>query len=127
MFWLWRRRAASPPARPEAAPGLGGSAKSRFRVGMVLPVDPAPFLLAKGLTKVVPPDESGMVSIEAIGLLRDGGVLLHRLYLPGGRAFFQLHLGPDGRPDECRYFTMLDEVNPADQQEWGFWLDPGEG
>jgi len=127
LFWLWRRRAASPLPRSGATPGLGGSAESRFRVGMVLPVDPAPFLLAKGLTKVAPPDESGMVSIETVGLLRDGDVLLHRLYLPGGKAFFQLHLGPDGQPDECRYFTVLDEVNPADPQEWGFWLDPGEG
>jgi hypothetical protein len=127
LFWLWRRRAPSPLPRPGATPGLGGSAESRFRVGMVLPVDPAPFLLAKGLTKVAPPDESGMVSIETVGLLRYGDVLLHRLYLPGGKAFFQLHLGPGGQPDECRYFTVLDEVNPADPQEWGFWLDPGEG
>src|SRR5207248_8961278 len=47
LFWLWRRRAAAPLARPGPTPGLGGSAESRFRVGMVLPVDPAPFLLAK--------------------------------------------------------------------------------
>ena len=53
-------------------------------------------------------------------MLRYGNVLLHRLYLPGGRAFFQLHLGADGRPDECRYFSGLDEVTPADPQEWGF-------
>ena len=53
--------------------------------------------------------------------------LLHRLYLPGGTAFFQLHLGADGRPDECRYFSLLDEVTPADRQEWGFWLDPRAG
>ena len=133
-----RRRAVlavAPPRRPSArwnscrqpTPGLAGSAESRFRVGMVLPVDPAPFLLAAGLTKIQPPDESGMVSIEAVGLLRYGNVLLHRLYLPGGRAFFQLHLGTDGRPDECRYFSVLDEVTPADPQEWGFWLDPREG
>ena len=128
LFWLWRRRAGlSARPRPAPTPGLAGSAESRFRVGMVLPVDPAPFLLAKGLTKIPPPDESGMVSIEAVGLLRYGDVLLHRLYLPGGRAFFQLHLGTDGRPDECRYFSVLDEVNPADPQEWGFWLDPREG
>jgi hypothetical protein len=126
LFWLWRRRAAS-PARSSAVPGLGGSAESRFRVGMVLPLDPAPFLLAAGLTKVAPPDEGGMVSIEAIGLLRDTHIQLHRLYLPGGKAFFQLHLGLDGRPDECRYFTVLDEINPANPQEWGFWLDQGEG
>ena len=118
-------RALGTPPAPR--PGLAGSAESRFRVGMVLPVDPAPFLLAAGLTKIQPPDESGMISVEAVGLLRYGNVLLHRLYLPGGRAFFQLHLGADGRPDECRYFSFLDEVTPADPQEWGFWLDPSEG
>jgi hypothetical protein len=94
---------------------------------MVMPVDPAPFLLAAGLTKIQPPDEGGRVSVEAVGLLRYGDVLLHRLYLPGGRAFFQLHLGTDGRPDECRYFSQIDEVTPANPQEWGFWLDPNEG
>ena len=39
------------PGREPLPPGLGGSAKSRVRVGMVLPVRAAPFLLAKGLTK----------------------------------------------------------------------------
>ena len=68
-----------------------------------------------------------MISVEAVGLLRDGAVLLHRLYLPGGKAFFQLHLGAGGQPDECRYFSRLDEVTPADGQEWGAWLDPAEG
>jgi len=68
-----------------------------------------------------------MVSVEVVGVLRDGAVMLHRLYLPGGKAFFQLHLGSDGRPDECRYFSRLDEVTPADRQEWGLWLDPSEG
>jgi len=127
LFVLWRRRSAGPGTAPGNAPGLTGSAASRFRVGMVLPVDPSPFLLAAGLTKVGPPDESGTISVEAVGLLRYGDIVLHRLYLPGGRAFFQLHLGPDGRPDECRYFSVIDEVVPADPQEWGFWLDPAEG
>jgi hypothetical protein len=128
LFWLWRRRAAHPRiSAASTPPDLGGSAESRFRVGMVIPVDPAPFLLAAGLTKIQPPDASGRTSIEAIGLLRYGNVVLHRLYLPGGRAFFQLHLGADGRPDECRYFSQIDEVTPADQQEWGFWLDQREG
>jgi hypothetical protein len=94
---------------------------------MTMPVDPSPFLLATGLTKVQPPEGSGMVSVEAVGLVRDGNILLHRLYLPGGKAFFQLHLGADGQPDECRYFSRLDEVTPADSQEWGLWLDPAEG
>jgi hypothetical protein len=68
-----------------------------------------------------------MISVEAVGLLDDAGVRLHRLYLPGGTAFFQLHLGPDGAPDECRYFSRLDEIRPASQAEWGEWLDPAQG
>ena len=66
-------------------PGLAGSAATRFRVGMTLPVDPSPFLLAAGLTKVQPLEGSGMISVEVVGLLRDGAALLHRLYLPGGK------------------------------------------
>jgi hypothetical protein len=126
LLWLWRRRMAQPVVAP-AAPGLAGSAAARFRVGMTMPVDPSPFVLAAGLTKVQPPESGGMVSVEVVGVLRDGAVMLHRLYLPGGKAFFQLHLGGDGQPDECRYFSRVDEVTPADRQEWGLWLDPAEG
>ena len=126
LLWFWRRRIAQ-PATAAPVPGLTGSAATRFRVGMTMPVDPSPFLLAAGLTKVQPLEGSGMISVEVVGLLRESGVLLHRLYLPGGKAFFQLHLGADGQPDECRYFSRLDEVTPADNQEWGLWLDPAEG
>ncbi len=126
LLWLWRRR-MSHPATAAAVPGLTGSAATRFRVGMTMPVDPSPFLLAAGLTKVQPPEGSSMISVEVVGLLREDGVLLHRLFLPGGKAFFQLHLGADGQPDECRYFSRLDEVTPADSQEWGLWLDPAQG
>ena len=58
-LWLLRRRAAAVAgAGPTGAahglssgptpPGLTGSAASRFRVGMTIPLDPAPFLLAAG-------------------------------------------------------------------------------
>ncbi|MGC2201857.1 MAG: DUF2491 family protein, partial [Stellaceae bacterium] len=126
LLWLWRRRLPQ-PAAAAATPGLAGSTATRFRVGMTLPVDPSPFVLAAGLTKVQPPEGAATVSVEMVGVLREGSVMLHRLYLPGGKAFFQLHLGGDGRPDECRYFSRLDEVTPADRQEWGLWLDPTEG
>jgi hypothetical protein len=36
-------------------------------------------------------------------------------------------LGRDGMPDECRYFSLLDQITPASQDEWGFWLDPAQG
>jgi hypothetical protein len=125
LLWFARRRAATPRATTPA--GLAGSTTTRFRVGQTIPLDPAPFLLAAGVTKVKPPAETGMISVEAVGLLEDAGVQLNRLYLPGRAAFFQLHLGADGAPDECRYFSRLDEVQPASQSEWGEWLAPGQG
>ena len=128
-LWMMRRRAAAVAGGGSMAmtPGLSGSAQSRFRVGMTFPVDPSPFVLAAGMTKVKPPEEGGMISVEAVGLVNDGEVALHRLYLPGGDAFFMLHLGRDGAPDECRYFTLLDRISPASQDEWGFWLDQAQG
>ncbi|ALJ37684.1 MULTISPECIES: DUF2491 family protein [Azospirillum] len=101
---------------------------SLFRVGMTLTPDPTPFLLGGGAIKATAPEGAGsMVSVEAVGTLTGGGVTLHRLYLPGGSGFYQLHLGAGGAPDECRWFSMLDEVHPTDNDEWGFWLDPADG
>lgn len=101
---------------------------SLFRVGMTLTPDPTPFLLGGGAIKAAAPEGAGsMVSVEAVGTLTGGGVTLHRLYLPGGNGFYQLHLGAGGVPDECRWFSVLDEVHPTDNDEWGFWLDPADG
>jgi len=142
MLWLARRRRDLRPVGAAPAPGPLGTAgrilrnkvsgeaytPSLFRVGMTLTADPTPFILGGGATKVTAPDTGGgLVSVEAVGRLTTGGTTLHRLYLPGGQSFFQLHLGADGRPDECRYFSLIDEVAPASQEEWGFWLDPAEG
>ncbi|WP_148219688.1 DUF2491 family protein [Azospirillum sp. B510] len=101
---------------------------SLFRLGMTVTVDPTPFLLAEGTTKVKAPDTGTdrLVSIEAVGTVTSGPATVYRLHLPGG-GFFQIHLGPDGQPDECRYFTPIDSVTPADEGEWGFWLDDAEG
>nr|WP_295834814.1 DUF2491 family protein [uncultured Azospirillum sp.] len=101
---------------------------SLFRLGMTVTVDPTPFLLAEGATKVKAPDTGTdrLVSIEAVGTVTSGPATVYRLHLPGG-GFFQIHLGPDGQPDECRYFTPIDSVTPSDEDEWGFWLDDAEG
>jgi hypothetical protein len=125
-LWYLRRRSAA-AAASLGAPGLTGSAQTRFRVGMAFPLDPSPFLLAAGATKVIPPQGGGMVSIEAVGLVSDRSATLNRLYLPGRAAFLQLHLAASGEPDECRYFNKIDEVTPSSQDEWGFWLDPAQG
>lgn len=124
LAYLRRRPPPSPPGAPAA---LSGSARSRFRVGMTFPFDPSPFLLLSGTTKVTSPASGGMASIEAVGLVTDGSVALHRLYFPGRDHFLQLHLAAAGEPDECRAFNRIDEVTPASREEWGFWLDPAQG
>ena len=127
-LWYLRRKMASTTASAAAVPAaLKGTARTRFRVGMTIPVDPAPFILAAGVTKIQPLAGSGMISVEAVGVLMDGAIPLNRLYLPGRTAFFQLHLGSDGNPDECRYFSRIDRITPASQNEWGAWLDPAQG
>ncbi|HZS82820.1 MAG TPA: DUF2491 family protein [Stellaceae bacterium] len=107
----------------------GGYDPRLFRIGMSFAADPAPFVLAQGATKVRPltgDAGSGAVTIMGIGHLSQGPALLHRLYVAEDR-FFQLHLDPLGQPDECRYFSKIDEVTPATPDEWGFWLDAGDG
>lgn len=108
----------------------GGYRPDRFRVGMTFSHDPTPFVLAQGATKVVPPAAdtgSSRLTATAIGTLEGDGFTLTRLYLPDDRSTFQLHLDAEGSPDECRFFSVIDRVTPADQAEWGAWLDPNEG
>ncbi len=134
-FLWWRRRqanagtAGAANTSPGGAPAaITGSSDMRFRVGMTIPIDPSPFLLAAGATKVAAPDAAGgMLSVEAVGVLMDGRIPLNRLYLPGGASFLQLHLDANGQPDECRYFSRVDNVTPATPEEWGLWLDPAQG
>ena len=100
---------------------------SHFRVGMVLSADLSPFILAAGATKVVPPEASadGRITVAAVGRLDAAGLV--RLHLDDRKGIFQLHLDASGAPDECRYFTLIDEVAPADAGEWDVWLNPAEG
>lgn len=103
---------------------------SWFRVGMTLPVDPSPFILAADVTHVTAPEDTtagSLISVEAVGEVTTSEVRWQRVYLPGGRYFFQVHLDAQGQPDECRYFSLLDEITPASLDEWAFWLDDAEG
>jgi Protein of unknown function (DUF2491) len=104
---------------------------SLFRVGMTLTLDPTPFILAASSTKVLEPTNvsaGGMlVSVAMVSTVSDGAATLHRLYLPEEKGFFQIHLNTAGQPDECRFFSLVDEVHPGSEDEWAFWLDPAEG
>jgi hypothetical protein len=111
---------------------LSGAAYTpdRFRVGMSFPFDPTRFVLASGATKVIPPapdTSGGLLNVTAVGTVTGGGGTLTRLYLPDNRSVFQLHTDAAGTPDECRFFSRIDEITPADQQEWALWLHPVDG
>lgn len=136
IYWSWRtmcgdiaKKKSSPVS---AVPPRRGYQPKWFRLGMVFPLDPTPFILAADATHIRAPEASssgGSISVECIGTLtsEDEQVTWYRLYLPGAECFFQVHLNADGHPDECRYFSLLDEVQPASAQEWAVWLDDADG
>lgn len=104
-----------------------GYAPQRFRVGMTLQLDPTPFVLAGDAIKLPQPQGTGQVSVKAVGRADAPGGTLVRLYLPDDRSMVQLLVSSAGEPEECRLFGTIDEVSPADQAEWGVWLDGREG
>ncbi|WP_200375214.1 DUF2491 family protein [Thiocystis violacea] len=133
---LWRRFFGDVDRRRSAVKSTGRAGARAayrpdwFRVGMTLPVDPSLFILAESSTKLQAPrvaTGSGLVSVERLGEVQGPDVRWYRLYVSGGDAFFQVHLDAHGRSDECRYFSRRDEVEPADADEWGVWLDRDEG
>jgi hypothetical protein len=65
------------------------------------------------------------MSVAAVGRPNMGSFV--RLHLDDRRGMFQLHLDASGQPDECRYFSLFDEVTPADAGEWDVWLNPQDG
>ena len=122
------------PARPpggRADAASGGTARPRWlSLQRPLALDASPFILAASHVAIespVSPTGSGMVTLEAVGEAVSGGVTWHRGYVAGGRSFLQIHEDAQGRLDECRYFSRLDEIIPADEGEWAFWLDSAEG
>ncbi|UEM01628.1 YjfK family protein [Skermanella rosea] len=147
LVWLWRKQRGARPARSGGSGSMSNLktagnilrqklsgetyTPSLFRVGMTLTMDPTPFILAGGTTKVTAPSEvSGsnmLVSVAMVSTVGDGAATLHRLYLPEETGFFQIHLNTAGQPDECRFFSLVDEVHPGSEEEWGFWLDQREG
>lgn len=138
IYWAWRHLGGDIAKKRERdmsgnKPSSDGAYRPKwFRVGMAFPLDPTPFILAAGTTQVRQPDSAApgsLTSVESVAELTSAAeaVTWYRLYLPGGQCFFQVHLDRNGYPDECRYFSLLDEVCPASAEEWAFWLDDSEG
>lgn len=126
LLWLARRRRGRTGVSGSPVTNAPQAGPNPFRRGMVLAVDPSPFLLGGSAVGISPP-ETASTTVAAVSQLREGDLTLWRLYLPDGKTFLQLHLDPSGTPDECRWFNKVDEVTPGNADEWGFWLEPGSG
>ncbi len=129
---IWRRFFGDVASLKPGQPGLAMRQSAHpdwFRLGMTLPVDPSIFILAAPYTAVQPPvaaTSSGFLSVTGLGSAVATAVSWQRLYV-ADEQFLQVHLDAQGNPDECRYFSKLDDVIPADAAEWSVWLDDHEG
>jgi hypothetical protein len=126
LLWMARRRSAQATASTGSVTGVPQAGPHPFRRGMVLPIDPSPFLLGRDVIGLDPPD-AATTTVVAVAQLRQGDLALWRLYLAEDAIFLQLHLDRSGTPDECRWFDRLDELTPGSPDEWAFWLDQGNG
>lgn len=93
-------------------------------LGRAVAIDEAPFILIGGAIDIAHP--GGQCQVIGHGRVDVGGVTAHRYYLagPGGALAGMLQVVPD---QECRYFRPFDEVYPASEAEWAFWLDDADG
>lgn len=92
-----------------------------LRIGMVVDIDPSPFLLIdKPLIKA--PTEPFVVKRTSAFTFPVG---MHRLYASDD-SFLQIYM-VDGNVTEVRYFTLLAEINPASIDEWNDWLKKPDG
>ena len=93
-------------------------------LGRAVELAEAPFILIDGAIPIAHP--GGQCLVIGHGILEAGGVTGHRYYLsaPGGRLAGMLQVVEN---EECRFFRPFDEVYPASEAEWGFWLDDEDG
>ncbi|MEI6985484.1 MAG: DUF2491 family protein [Rhodospirillaceae bacterium] len=93
-------------------------------LGRAVAIEETPFILIDGAIDI--PHPGGQCVVIGHGTFKVGGVDAHRYYLsgPGGELAGMLQVV---ERDECRYFRPFDEVYPASEAEWAFWLDDADG
>ncbi|MFY8106164.1 MAG: DUF2491 family protein [Elstera sp.] len=149
VYWFILRRRNQPAAAGESDMGstpfgLGKnilknkvSSKTPYRpdylrLGMGLTLDPSSFILL-GPTSPVPPPAygGGPVSVTAISTLtgeKDSATAPTRAWLTiSDTSFVEVAMTAQGAPENARYFAKIDEVFPANADEWAFWLAEEDG
>ncbi len=149
VYWFILRRRNQPAAAGESNMGstpfglgksilknkVAGKTSYRpdyLRLGMGLTLDPSSFILL-GPTSPVPPPAygGGPVSVTAISTLageKDSPTAPSRAWLTiSDTSFVEVAMTAQGAPENARYFAKIDEVFPADADEWAFWLGEEDG
>ncbi len=97
-------------------------------LGGMLAFEETPFILmgSKGLQVTRP---EGQLLVQAHGSFSIQGERIHRFYLSDGKSFLQAASDAQGRevPGELRLFQQYDEIHPATEEEWDFWLAEEDG
>lgn len=118
----WRGRLASLGGRIDEHLPLG------LKLGGLVAVEETPFILlaSQGLLVTCP---QGNLAIKAYGTYELSGCRVHRFYLEDETTVIQVSTDARGAviEEDLRLFQQFDEVNPASDEEWGFWLDEADG
>ena len=112
-------------------PNSASSSASPFRIGMVLTLDPTPFILGGAALRIKQPDLDTTDSVVAVGQLSGlnagASKSIYRLYFGDRSNWLNVVASDSGDVEECRFFQTLDEVHPANAAEWEFWLGAADG
>lgn len=149
VYWFVLRRRTPPNASAESTMGstpfglgksilqnkLGKQGPYRpdyLRLGMPLTLDPSAFILLGPTSPVPRPAQGGgTTSVTAISTLAAPGEApdsARQAWLQiADTSFVEVGLTAAGQPESARYFAKIDEVYPADADEWAFWLAEEDG
>lgn len=94
------------------------------RVGGMVSINSPDFILADGKLKIRGPQED--LYVTSYGQFFASGYKGHRFYMSAGDTLYMLQIMVDEKDqiDECKLFTLLDEIMPPD---WDFWLNDNNG
>jgi hypothetical protein len=97
-----------------------------IRVGGMLSISSPDFILGDGQLKIKGPSED--LYVVSYGQFMLGGFRGHRFYLSAGERLYMLQIveNNQGQIDECKLYSLHDEVIPA-KDEWDFWLNDEDG
>jgi len=95
-----------------------------LRMNALLEIPEIDFILGGNDLKMKHP--GGTLTVASMGKIPMGDSTVHRFYanLEGGVYVLQVVVDSNHAIEECKLFTLLDEVYPDD---WGFWLAESDG